>query len=394
MFAFGKKLHRNYKESVNSIKNSPMYKQKTTQYQIASRFFEKERFKFEVPSKGGLRFKKNLKGEWSSDNNFGDNKFGIQTFQKFHQNPGFIITVKEDTQINITAVVDGYKDSQHGFKLNIFEIQDNYDMENILDYDDFVKDKKLVTDVLFLSKNKNGYLFLMVALHNSFRSAFSLTIQSDHELASVKDNANGICKLPWLESFTGSVESRCGGWVKMHNFLFNQSFIIILGDVDDPNDGTKEEELFLELCSENSTQHIGVSVISLKHLKSLCVLDEQEMDSVSTNPAFLAETNTFYLKLHRGVYMIVPTTFEPLEYPDRLDYSLKIYGSVGFKFKQMPAFPPVSHRVQALTMVDQIVYSLESFSTTNDIMIVLESIDNDPESYQVLEFLVGKFTFL
>ena len=386
VLAFGKELHKNYQSSMIKIKKAPLYRQKTTEYKIESRFFEHEKFKFELPQKGGLNKKKVLKSEWTVENNFGDNKFGILSFQKFHQNPGFMVSVKEDCQIQITVQVDNYKDKKCDYKFNIFEIKDNYELENILDYDEFISEKKIVTDTLFLSKNKNGYLFLMIALYTDFTSPFSITINSDVELASVKDNSNGICKLPWVEQFEGSIEGNCGGWIKMHNFLLNQSFIIILGD-SAPN---SIEELFIELSSHNKTHHIGVSIISLNSLKSLCFVEEDEIETVRTNPAFLAEMNAYYLKLPQGIYMIIPTSFEPLESAEKLEYLLKIYSSVGFKFKKMPAFRPLQQMTQSITMVDQAIFQVDLFTESSQLMIILESIESENETVQVLDFIAGK----
>ena len=387
IMSYGQELHKTYKQSMNNIKNSTPYRNKTKTHKIESRHYKEEIFNFEMPQKGGLKFTKNLEWEWNATNNFGDNKFGILTYQKFHQNPGFLVTVNEDCQIQAEVIVDNYKHEKCGYKLNIFEISDNYELENILDYDEFRKEKKLTTDILFLSKNSNGYLFLMVAMYSEFRSKFSLTLQSDIEITTIKKNTAGICKLPWVEKFSGSIEPRTGGWIKMHNFLLNQSFIIIVGD----GISTDLQKVFIELSSANKTQHIGVSIIPLSSLKSLCHVEESEIESVNTNPAFLAEMNAFYLQMPQGTYMIIPTSFEPLEPGERLDYQLKIFSSVGFKFKKMPSYKPRQEITQMITMVDQAIFQLEILEDNCEIMVVIESMDSENENVQVLDFIAGKY---
>jgi hypothetical protein len=386
ILSYGTELHKTYKQSMNRIRNSTPYRNKTKLHKIESRHSKEEFFSFEMPQKGGLKFSRTMEWDWNSMNNFGDNKFGISTFQKFHQNPGFLVNIKEDCQVQVEVLVENYKHEKCGYKLNIFEISDSYVLENILDYDEFHRDKRLTTDILFLSKNKNGYLFLMVAMYSDFRSSFSMNIQSDIEVLSMKKNTSGICKLPWVEKFPGSIEPRTGGWIKMHNFLLNQSFIIILGE------GIQSEiqEIFIELTSTNKTQHIGVSVIPLSSLKNLCYVEESEIEAVNTNPAFLAEMNAYYLQIPQGTYMVVPTSFEPLETGERLDYELKIYSSTGFKFKRMNAFKPKHEESQIITMVDQAIFQLEVLTEKCEIMVIIESLESDNENIQVLDFIAGK----
>ena len=386
IMSYGPELHKSYKQSMNRIKNSTPYRNKTKAHKIESRQSREEFFTFEMPQKGGLKFSKTMEWEWNAANNFGDNKFGILTFQKFHQNPGFLVNIKEDCQIQVEVLVENYRHDKCGYKLNIFEITDTYELENILDYDEFRREKRLTTDILFLSKNKNGYLFLMVAMYSDFRSTFSLNIQSDVEILSMKKNTGGICKLPWVEKFRGSIEPRTGGWIKMHNFLLNQSFIIIVGE----GISNDVQEIFIELSSNNKTQHIGVSIIPLSSLKSLNYAEESEIEAVHTNPAFLAEMNAFYLQIPQGTYMIVPTSFEPLEPGERLDYELKIFSSVGFKFKKMLAYKPRQEVSQMITMVDQSIFQLEVTVEKCEIMVIIESMESENENVQVLDFIAGK----
>lgn len=387
ILSYGAELHRTFKQSMNHIKNSTPYRNKTKTHKIESRKSIEEFFSFEMPQKGGLKHSRTVEWEWNADNNFGENKFGILTFQKFHQNPGFLVNIPEDCQVQVEVLIDNHRHEKCGYKLNIFEITDSYELENILDYDEYQREKRLTTDVLFLSKNKNGYLFLLVAMYSDFRSAFSLTLQSDIEIPSVKKNTSGICKLPWVEKFKGSIESKTGGWIKMHNFLLNQSFIIILGDPSDKN----TQELFIELSSNNKTQHIGVSIIPLSSLKSLCYVDESEIEAVSTNPAFLAEMNAFYLQIPQGTYIIIPTSFEPLEPGERLDYELKIFSSIGFKFKKMSQFQPKQEVSNIITMVDQSIFQLEILVDRCEIMVIIESMESENENVQVLDFIAGRF---
>lgn len=383
ILSFGDELHRTFKQSMNRIKNSTPYRNKTKAYKIESRHSREEFFNFEMPQKGGLKFSRTMEWDWNSQNNFGDNKFGIATFQKFHQNPGFLVNIKEDCQVQVEVLVENYKHEKCGYKLNIFEISDAYVLENILDYDEFHRDKRLTTDILFLSKNKNGYLFLMVAMYSDFRSTFSMNIQSDLELLTMRKNTSGICKLPWVEKFPGSIEPNTGGWIKMYNFLLNQSFIIIVGE----GAGTDSQEIFIELTSSNKTQHIGVSIIPLSSLKNLCYVDESEIEAVNTNPAFLAEMNAYYLQIPQGTYMVVPTSFEPLERGERLDYELKIFSSIGFKFKKMNAYKPRQEDSQIITMVDQVIFQLEVFTEKAEVMVIVESLESDNENIQVLDFI-------
>jgi hypothetical protein len=386
IMSYGNELHKSYKQSMNRIKHSTPYRNKTKTHKIESRHSNEEFFNFEMPQKGGLKFSKSLDWEWNENNNFGDNKFGILTFQKFHQNPGFLVTIKEDCQVQVEVMVENYKHEKCGYKLNIFEITDSYELENILDYDEYRREKRLTTDILFLSKNNNGYLFLLVAMYSDFRSKFSMNIQSDMELVSMKKNTSGICKLPWVEKFQGGIQPKNGGWIKMHNFLLNQSFIIILGETM----SNEVQQVFIELSSANKTQHIGVSIIPLSSLKNLCYVDESEIEAVNTNPAFLAEMNAFYLKIPQGTYMIIPTTFEPLEPGEKLDYELKIFSSIGFKFKKMPAYRPRQEINSIITMVDQSIFQLEILVDKCEIMIVIESMESDNENVQVLDFIAGK----
>ena len=389
IMSYGNELHPSYKQSMNRIKNSTPYRNKTKTHKIESRHSKEEFFNFEMPQKGGLKFTKSMDWEWNEGNNFGDNKFGIMTFQKFHQNPGFLVTIKEDCQVQVEVLVENYRHDKCGYKLNIFEITNTYELENILDYDEYQREKRLTTDILFLSKNNNGYLFLLVAMYSDFQSKFSINIQSDIELLTMKKNTSGICKLPWVEKFQGSIAPKNGGWIKMHNFLLNQSFIIILGETM----SNEVQQIFIELSSANKTQHIGVSIIPLSSLKNLCHVDESEIEAVNTNPAFLAEMNAFYLKIPQGTYMIIPTTFEPLELGEKLDYELKIFSSIGFKFKKMPAYKPRQEINSIITMVDQSIFQLEILVDKCEIMIVIESMESDNENVQVLDFIAGNCRF-
>ena len=235
------------------------------------------------------------------------------------------------------------------------------------------------------SKNKNGYLILLFACFPDFYSKFKLTISSDIKLDSFRDNSKGICRMPWVEDFTGSIEPLCGGWIKMHNFLFNQSFIIIIGE----KFSNKKEELFIELSSTDKTQHIGVSVISLSSVKTLVEINEDDMNKVKTNQAFLAELNSFYLKIPQGIYMIVPTSYEPLENIENIIYNLKIFCSIGFKFKKINSFIPAHKFSKRISMVDQIIFNLEMQTPNSDLMVVLESLDTDDDNNQYLDFILG-----
>lgn len=384
--AFSETLHRTYRSSMSKIKLAPLYKQKVSLYKMESRFIEKERFKFELPQKGGLRFKKEVSGEWNSKNNFSDNKFNIMSYQKFHQNPGFVIHLNEDTQFQISVNVSNYKNDKCLYKLNIFEITDNYNLENVLDYDDYISFSNLITDVIFLSKNKNGYLFLLFACFPDFYSSFKINIQTDLEIASIKDNSQGICKLPWIEKFQGYIRPNCGGWIKNQNFLFNQSFIIILGDqIPDQN-----EEIFIELSSNDKIHHIGVSVISLQNIKSLIEIDQQEIEAVKTNHAFLAEMNSYYLNVPQGIYMVIPTTFEPLEKLDELYYDFKFFSSVGFKFKKLDPFIPLQKIEEQITMRDQMIYQLDLHSSDVQLLVIIQSLATDDHKNQYLDLIARK----
>jgi gamma-glutamylcyclotransferase (GGCT)/AIG2-like uncharacterized protein YtfP len=384
IIAYSNELHSSYKASYSKIKEAPPYKQNFTEYKLESRTVGTEKFKFELPKKGGLVFTRELKGEWNEQNNFGDNKFNIQTFQKFHQNPGYVVTIKDDCQVQVKVEIDNKNSEKCLYKLNIFEIKDNYNLENILDYDDYITASTLTTNVLFLSKNKNGYLFLLFASFQDFFSSFKMTITSDIELESYKDSSKGICRLPWVEDFTGSIEPFAGGWIKMHNFLFNQSFIIIVGNSME----NIKEELFIELSSSDKQQHIGVSVINLSSIKTLVEINDDDMNKVKTNQAFLAELNSFYLKVPQGIYMIIPTSYEPLENTERIVYDLKIFCSIGFKFKKINSFNPLQNFSKSISMVDQVILNLDMVKETVDLMVVIESIDMEDDSNQYLDFIM------
>ena len=352
---------------------------------------EKDYFSLNIIKKFDLQYSKILKGKLTVENNYGERKFDIKSIQNVHYNPGYILSLRNDTQIQIEMNLSNPSKDQIMYKICIYKIKDDLKMQSIMCSDYYITEEFFKSKIYFLQKNKNGYLILLIPRFSDFYCDISMTVKSDIKITKISSNSKGICSFPWLKEINGSINHYQGGLLKKVTFLLNQNYIVKIGETISKD----KQDLFVEIRCLNSKEiHVGVYLIHLKSPIDLISMSRLTLESASMNKIFLSEFNSKYFKVVPGYYMIVPTSFENMKTEPKLNYKMKIYSSSECSLIKDSFFNFGQELVREIKETKRKTLILDINETDSDILLVIELIYISKEESQIVNFILGWNHFL
>lgn len=352
-----------------------------------SKCLETTFFEANAIQKFGLSYTEKLQGKWSSATNKGPKKFDLKILQNFHRNPGFIICLDMDCQLELNVSPLKPKDPKCVYKLCVFELEDNLDPEPIFEPEYYTISKPFKSDIFYLSRNKNGYLILLVPKFKDYNGEFEVTFKSDNPLGNIRSTESGICDFPWRKEFAGKIRHFQGGTQKHSSFFLNRSFVFLINE----QVNKRKEEVYIEVSTEDDPDlHLGVYVVPLTFPEQLFKLTQQDLKSVQMNNMFLPQINSFYFQARPGYYMVVPTTYLPLENRESLSFSLKFSSSSQFVLSRNQEFD--LKELVKREVREKAVYRLKVKVRDKrmGLMLVVKGVKTRVSGRQVIDMVIGK----
>lgn len=335
ILGFSEDLFESYPKSVEKLAVRPEKRSESRGAVHKSKCSGRVFFEADFLRKFDLPHSQTVSGSWDPRTNKGTTRFKSPILQNFHYNPGFVISLSSDSQVAFNVHPLDLQEEKCIYKVILFELEDNLGVVSISEPESYSNCSDYESEVFYLTKNKNGYLIVLVPKFERLNGDFQIVIQSDKPLANIKSNQSGICSFAWKKNLIGQVKNYQGGNPKTYSFFLNKNFTISISQR--PNSQT--EELFVEVFVENySKKYIGLYLLPLAHKSELLEMTFEELNSAYFTNNFLPECNSLFVRLKPGKYMIIPTTFDTLKEIYALNYRFKIHCTSQFTCKPSPDF--------------------------------------------------------
>ena len=284
-----------------------------------------------------LTQKKVVTGIWNKTVNYGTTKAKVNCYQKFMKNPGFVLTVDEETEVKFKLSVGGNPNIVPYIALSLYEILDDFSFSTLIEDENYDQTMAVVTDSVVINPNIHGYLVLCLCLEPSFNGQFELEIRSQVSLKSIMDTRGGILQMPYQEKMTGDLLAQSGGHINSPSFLLNSGYLIQFIDFKKSKDS-----FFAEISTTNITDPISLYLVPTDKVR-IYELSDIELSNADFNSAFLYEINSIYRPIEYPSYMLIPSTLEDLTKP--LNYELKFQSTSKYRISKIPA-PVFAHKFQ------------------------------------------------
>ena len=386
--AFEEAFSDDFESSVREVRAREETAHKQGQVLLKTRCLETEYLLPRVVQKFALPLTHRESGQWHPSSNQSQLVADFHVPRLVHRNPGFVVLLNESCQLCVSVRLDCDVDLYRTFKVCVFEIDGHFDFKLLFSSGLVTTSARFVSDTLYLPQNANGYLVLVVPKFREATAHFEATFHSDRALRSVSPSRSRICHFPFSLDASARIDPGAGGSTSHHQFFLNRGFTLNI------TRGPKRhpEQLLVEVLNLDaaSSAKIGFYVFPLTTAQPLCKFQLTEFaQPLSGTKVFFRAYNLHFGLWRPGKYLLVPTTFDPLESAPAVELSLRVFCTARVTLQPTSRFLRAFAETRQIRRSRHATFRLEVSGATR-LMLVVKGVDCEWELARPVDFAISK----